>query len=183
MERSIEAAQRIEADLDYVFGMLTDYANLPDWLPGVDSARVLAREGDVVVAEVAAPALAVPSLVLELVHSPPAVAHFTRVDQYRGEGTSGAWELAEVDGGVELRVRLRLGQAFARARRRNRLRAGLEGALEAIRRGLEAATSEREPEVEDEGRRKVLEVTRRGNMLVVWHRGRLFELPRRDEDD
>ncbi len=182
MDHTIEAAVRLETDRDEAFARLTDYTRLGDWLPGVENARVLAREGDVVVAEVAAPGLAAPRLVLELVHSPPGLAHFTRVDQYRGEGTSGTWELTEEDGGVELRVRLRPGPSFAGARGRRRLRAGLEHALEMIRRGLEETASEPEPDVEAGGRRKILEVTRRGDTVVVWHRGKVFELPRRTED-
>jgi len=183
MDRSIEAAVRLRADRDEVFALLTDYPRLCEWLPGVESAHVLAREGDVVVAEVAAPGLGAPTLALELVHSPPGLAHFTRVDQYRGEGTSGTWELSEDNGDVELRVRLRPGPSFAGARGRKRLRAGLENALEAIRRGLEEKTAEPETESEVDGRRKILEVTRRGDTVVVWHRGKVFELPRRAEDD
>jgi len=183
MDRSIEAAVRLRADRDEVFALLTDYPRLCEWLPGVESARVLAREGDVVVAEVAASGLGAPTLVLELVHSPPGLAHFTRVDQYRGEGTTGTWELSEDNGDVELRVRLRPGPSFAGARGRKRLRAGLENALEAIRRGLEEKTVEPETESEVDGRRKILEVTRRGDTVVVWHRGKVFELPRRAEDD
>ena len=174
---------RLGADRDEVFALLTDYPRLCEWLPGVESARVLAREGDVVVAEVAAPGLGAPTLVLELVHSPPGLAHFTRVDQYRGEGTTGTWELSEDNGDVELRVRLRPGPSFAGARGRKRLRAGLENALEAIRRGLKEKTAEPESESEVDGRRKILEVTRRGDTVVVWHRGKVFELPRRAEDD
>jgi uncharacterized protein YndB with AHSA1/START domain len=183
MDRSLEATVRLKGDRDEAFNCLTDYPRLCDWLPGVESARVLAREGDVVVAEVRAPGLGAPGLVLELVHSPPGLAHFTRVDQYRGEGTSGTWELIEEDDGeVELRVRLRPGQSFAGARGRKRLRAGLEKVIEAIRHGLEEKTAEPEIESEVDGRRKILEVTRRGNTVVVWHRGKVFELRRRAED-
>ncbi len=183
MDRSIDATVRLKGDRDEIFGRLTDYSCLPDWLPGVERARVLASEGDVVVAEVAAPGLGAPSLVLELVHSPPGLAHFTRVDQYRGEGTSGTWELIEGDRGVELRVRLRPGLSVAGARGRKRLRSGLENALEAIRDGLRENLAEPEIEAETEGRRKILEVTRRGDTVVVWHRGKVFELPRRTEED
>jgi hypothetical protein len=182
MDRNIEATVRLKGDRNEAFDRLTDYPRLRDWLPEVETARVLAREGDVVVAELSARGLGAPSLVLELVHSPPGLAHFTRVDQYRGEGTSGTWELIEGDGGVELRVRLRPGPSFAGARGRKRLRAGLENALGAIRRGLNEISVETEIEGEEDGRRKILEVTRRGNTVVVWHRGKVFELPRRAED-
>ena len=182
MDRSIEATVRLKCDRDEAFDRLTNYHHLRDWLPAVESARILAREGDVVVAEVSAPGLGAPGLVLELVHSPPGLAHFTRVDQYRGEGTSGTWELIEDDGEVELRVRLRPGPSFAGARGRKRLRAGLENALGTIRRGLNETTTEPEIEAEVDGRRKILEVTRRGNTVVVWHRGKVFELPQRTED-
>jgi hypothetical protein len=183
MDRSIDCAVRLEADRDEIFDRLTDYPRLGEWLPGVESARVLAREGDIVVAELAAPGLGVSSLVLELVHSPPRLAQFTRVDQYRGEGTTGTWELIEVEDGVELQVRLRPGPSFAGARGRKRLRAGLEHALEAVRRGFEDTASR--PEVKDQkddGRRMILEVTRRGDTVLVWHRGKVFELSRRAED-
>ena len=182
MDRSIDATVRLRGDLDGIFNRLTDYPRLREWLPEVEKARVLASEGDVVVAEVTAPGLGAPRLVLELVHSPPARAHFTRVDQYRGEGTSGTWELTEVNGEVELSVQLRPGPAFAGARGRKRLRAGLEKALQTISRGIIENAAEPEMEADVDGRRKILEVTRSGNTVVVWHRGRVFELPRRAED-
>jgi hypothetical protein len=182
MDRNIEASVRLKCNRDEAFDRLTDYLRLRDWLPEVESARVLAREGDVVVAEVKAPGLGAPSLVLELVHSPPGLAHFTRVDQYRGEGTSGTWELKEDEGGVELCVRLKPGPTFAGARGRKRLRTGLENALQTIRRGLNERRTGTEIEAEVDGRRKILEVTRCGNTVVVWHRGKVFELPRRAED-
>jgi hypothetical protein len=183
MDRSIDGAVLLAADRDEIFDRLTDYPRLSDWLPGVESARVLAREGDIVVAEVKAPGLGAPSLVLELVHSPPGLAQFTRVDQYSGEGTSGTWELVPVDDGVELRVQLRPGPRFSGARGRKRLGAGLDHALEAIQQGLEKIAVQPEAEDGEEGRRKILEVTRNGDIVVVWHRGRVFELPRRTEND
>lgn len=183
MDQTIDGAVRLQADRDEIFDRLTDYPRLVEWLPGVESVRVLAREGDIVVAEVAAPGLGVPNVVFELVHSPPTLAQFTRVDQYRGEGTSGTWKLTVDDDGVELRVQLRPGPNFSGARGRKRLRAGLEQALEAVRRGLEKTAAQPETEDEEEGRRKILEVTRHGDTVVVWHRGKVFELPRRAEDD
>jgi hypothetical protein len=87
-----------------------------------------------------------------------------------------------VDDAVELRVRLRPGPSFAGGRGRKRLRAGLESALEAIRKGLKNAEVETEAAVEEHDRRKILEVTRRGDTIVVWHRGKVFELSRRTEE-
>jgi hypothetical protein len=179
--RSIEAAININGDINEVFTRLTDYKNLRHWLPGVKDARVLAREGDVVVVEVSAPGLGAPSLVLELVHAPPAKVHFTRVDRYRGEGTTGLWALheAETGSGVDLRVRLQPGAGLVGLGGRRRFRESLHEALEAIRGGLE----EKRPETETDGRRKILEVTRSGDTVVVWHRGEVFELPRRTAED
>jgi len=179
--RTIEAAVHIDGDIDEIFARLTDYPNLKNWLPGVNGARVLVREGDVVVVEVAAPGLGAPSLVLELVHAPPAKAHFTRVDRYRGEGTTGLWALADSDtgSGAELRVRLQPGAGLVGLGGRRRFREGLEKALGAIRAGF----VEKKPEREVEGRRKILEVTRSGDTVVVWHRGEVFELPHRSAED
>ncbi len=179
MARTIEAAVHIDVDRDEVFARLTDYPNLKKWLPGLNDARVLAREGDVVVVEVTAPGLGVPSLVLELVHAPPSKAHFTRVDRYRGEGTTGLWALdeAKTGTGTELRVRLQPGAGLAGLGRRRTFREGLDTVLEAIRTGL----VEKIPEIES--RRKILEVTRRGDSVVVWHRGEVFELPHRKVEE
>ena len=181
--RAIEAAIHINEDVDEIFARLTDYPNLKNWLPGLKDARVLVREGDVVVVEVAAPGLGAPSLVLELVHAPPAKAHFTRVDRYRGEGTTGLWALAESDtgSGSEFRVRLQPGAGMVGFGGRRRFREGLDTALEAIRSGFVEKKLDPEPEVE--GRRKILEVTRSGDTVVVWHRGEVFELPNRSAED
>jgi hypothetical protein len=182
MDRIVEGAVEIAASRDEVFELLTDYPRLNEWLPEVESARVLAHEGDVAIVEVTAPGLSAPKLVLELVHSPPGLAHFTRVDQYRGEGTSGTWELSEDDRKVELLVKLRPGPSFAGARGRKRLGKGLDAALQAIRHGVEEMSPEPEIDEDDPGRRKILEVRRKGDGVIVWHRGRTFELPRREKD-
>lgn len=182
MDRIVEGAVEIASSRDEVFELLTDYPRLSEWLSGVESARVLAHEGDVAVIEVAAPGLSAPNLVLEMVHSPPGMAHFTRVDQYRGEGTSGTWELSERENGVDLRVKLRPGPSFSGARGRKRLGKGLEAALEAIRCGVEESVPEAETTEEEPGRRKILEVRRKGDGVVVWHRGKVFELPRHTKD-
>jgi hypothetical protein len=176
--RTIEAAVHIDGDIDDIFARLTDYPNLKNWLPGVDDARVLVREGDVVVVEVAAPRLGAPSLVLELVHAPPAKVHFTRVDRYRGEGTTGLWALGESGGGSELRVRLQPGAGLVGLGGRRKFRDSLNTALKAISAGFVG----QEPESEAEGRRKILEVTRSGDTVVVWHRGEVYELPHRSAE-
>ena len=181
MGRTIEATVHIDGDIDEIFTRLTDYPNLKSWLPGVDDARVLVREGDVVVVEVAAPGLGAPSLVLELVHAPPAKAHFTRVDRYRGEGTTGLWALAPSGSGAgtEFRVRLQPGAGLVGFGGRRKFRDGLETALEAIRAGF----VEEKPESTAAGRRKILEVTRSGDTVVVWHRGEIYELPHQSVED
>jgi uncharacterized protein YndB with AHSA1/START domain len=183
MDRNVEGAIEIAADRDALFDRLTDYPRLAEWLPGVESARILAREGDVVVVELKASGLSAPSLVLEMVHSPPNLVHFTRVDRYRGEGTTGTWELADKHDGAELLASLRPGPSFASNRGRRNLKAGVDRALEAIRHGFEQMASEPEVQDEPDGRRKILEVTRRGDTVEVWYRGKVFELPRRAEDD
>jgi hypothetical protein len=62
---------------------------------------------------------------------------------------------------------------------RRRFREGLDKALDAIRSGFER----NRPETETEGRRKILEVTRSGDSVVVWHRGEVFELPHRGAEE
>ena len=179
MERKVESSVRLEAEAGAVFDRLTDYANLTGLLPGVESARVLAREGDVAVLEIRAPELGAPKLVLELVHSPPDSIFFTRVDRYRGEGTSGSLQVSGTGRETDLQISLHPGADFAGSRARKRLRQSLDTVLEAVRRALRGTDLESD---RDGGRRKIPEITRRGDSMVVWHRGRVFELQRRTED-
>jgi len=95
-----------------VFAGLTSYARLIDWVPGLRSARVLAREGDIAVLELvtdgtaADPCQSTPQaqhgraeapagspLVLEIVETMPERLSFTQVDRFRGDGVSGTCEL------------------------------------------------------------------------------------------
>ena len=120
-------------------------------------------------------------LLSQVVHAPPAKAHFTRVDRYRGEGTTGLWALAPSGSGAgtEFRVRLQPGAGLVGFGGRRKFRDGLETALEAIRAGF----VEEKPESTAAGRRKILEVTRSGDTVVVWHRGEIYELPHQSVED
>src|SRR5437016_2711766 len=89
----------IPATMEAVFAVLSDYQNYPDWTPDVVAAAVLAREGDVVVAEFLSPFLTEKKYVLEFVHSRPRSIVYKQVDQFGTRGVQGAWHLEDAVGG------------------------------------------------------------------------------------
>jgi hypothetical protein len=82
----------VVATREAVWALLTDLEHSAGWLPGIDRARVLTREGDISVVEVD---IAGTRLVIEVVESPPTGARFEQVDRARGGGVSGFWNLRD----------------------------------------------------------------------------------------
>jgi ribosome-associated toxin RatA of RatAB toxin-antitoxin module len=89
----------IPAKMEAVFAVLSDYQSYPDWTPDVVAATVLAREGDIVVAEFLSPFLIEKKYVLEFLHSRPTSIVYKQVDQFGARGVRGAWQLEEAAGG------------------------------------------------------------------------------------
>jgi len=90
----------LSAPLDKIFGVLSDYANYPLWAPDVVSATVLAREGDIVVAEFESPFLTEKKYVLEFLLVPPTAIAFKQVDQFGERGVRGRWDLKQARDGT-----------------------------------------------------------------------------------
>src|SRR5215470_17293907 len=88
------ASRQVQATPDEVFSVLADYEHYVEWSPDVVAATVLAREGDVVVAEFLSPFLVEGKYVLEFVHSRPSSIIYRQVDQYESRGLQGSWRLA-----------------------------------------------------------------------------------------
>lgn len=89
----------VGATVEQVFGVLSDYANYPMWAPDVVSATLLAREGDIVVAEFHSPFLTDKKYVVEFLHGPPNSIVYKQVDQFGERGVQGEWRLERAPDG------------------------------------------------------------------------------------
>ena len=80
-----------------VYSVLTGYRQYETWVPDVARSRLLAREGEIAIAEFIAPPYGPDKLVLEFIESTPASVVFTQVDRLRKDGVFGRFELASAD--------------------------------------------------------------------------------------
>ncbi len=159
---------------EHVLALLEDYALFGEWFPGVRTATVLVREGDIAVIEAEGDTAMTPSPsnVFEIVRTGPREFVFTQVGLFREQGVSGRCRVEECGDGTEsvLRVEVVLktrGFAFGKARL---LRGYLQRFSAAVvERARKAASGALRP-----SRRKVLEVRRMGAMVEIWYRGTTF---------
>jgi hypothetical protein len=161
-----------------VFSLLADYRAYPEWCPEVESARLLAREGDVAVVELRVPAHIAQPVVLEMVQTPERSLMFTQVDRYRTQGLAGRLELsAEAGGQTRVRGELAIGAPAYRLGCRRRLRQALDGVLLSL--AEQVAPQETREEAPPEAR-TLLEVRRSPQGLEVIVGPRRFRFPEPD---
>ena len=179
MLRSVEVSARLEGTREELYAILADVGRYSRWVPGIELSSVLAREGDVAVAELRGRRFNDRTFNLELILSPPAAVAFRQIDSLDRPAVSGRWQLDETAPGVgaaivpvrlAVRVETPLLALGSRRRLRSALRSGLD-ALAARHRHLAAA----QPEA---GRQKVLEVVREAEGLRVWYLGESFRIPK-----
>lgn len=176
MLRNEEATRNLDASRDLLFAILADYDRYREWLPGIEQSRVLASEGDIVVAEFKAPDYSQELVALEFIHSPPASITFSQVEHYGKPDIAGRWELSEpdVETGVIVKVAIRLNTPVVKLRSRRLMRTSLGETLAALaKRSAELAAGEI---AEAPTRRKILEVLRRPQGLEIWYRGESYLL-------
>ncbi len=183
MLRSVEVSARVEGTRKELYAILADYGRYSLWMPGIERSSVLAREGDVAIAEFRGRRWSYRSFNLELIHCPSDSVAFRQIDSLDRPEISGRWEIGETESGVgattslvrlELRIETPLFGFGSRRRMRSALRAGLD-ALGARRRHLAAARP-----ASPTRRQKVLEVVREVGGLKVWYLGESFVLPEED---
>jgi len=177
MLRNVEATRRLDASRDLLFAVLTDYDRYREWLPGIEQSRVLAREGDIVVAEFKATHYGPERVALEFIHSPPVSIRYSQVEHYGKPDIAGRWELNDpAEGsGVAVKAAIRLNTPLFTFRSRRLMRASLGEALAALaKRSTELAAGE-VAEAPTE-RRKILEVLRRPEGLEIWYLGESYML-------
>ncbi len=180
MLRSVEVSARSEGTREELYAILADSGRYAEWMPGIELSSVLAREGDVAVAEFRGDRWSDRTFNLELIHSPPDSIAFRQIDSLDRPEISGRWKLGETEVGagspttlVRLLVRIETPLLMFDSRRRLRsaLRAGLD-ALGARRRNMASARP-----AAPARRQKVLEVVREAGGLRVWYLGESFVMP------
>ena len=178
--RCAEATSTSEAPCERLFAILADHERYHEWLPGVESVRVLDREGDVAVVQVRAPRLYNENIVVELIESAPRELRFRRIGSDLAE-ISGRCELDEAAGRSRVRLVLCAETPLWRPGNRRRLQAASSTALEALIRRLEELGSQEAPPAP--GRRKILEVLERDDGLEIRLRGQHYRLVRVDGEE
>ncbi len=180
MRRTDQASVELEVTPAAAYAMLTDYDRYQDWVPGVTHSQTLAREGDIVIVELA---IDEPGrkLVLELVHTPPRAVSFSQVDEASSRGCTGSWELADGDGSLAvLKAQITVQSPFFALARRWKMAAALDRVLAALQ-ARAAQTAVLDPRGSGEQRRKILEVVKRNGELEVWFKGETFVLASKPE--
>ena len=183
MKLTARSSAFIRAPQRVVFSVLTGYRQYEMWVPDVTSSRLLAREGELAIAELIAPPYGDEKLVLELIQSPMDRVVFTQVDRYRQDGIFGHFELAGADDGSGTLVQAELGArvGLLRLRCRRRLKRVLENTLEALAdRALKLMTSGL-AETPDQ-RAKLLEIEISGKEVTLRVGGDTYELVRRNRE-
>jgi hypothetical protein len=183
MRYTASSSSYIRAPQRVVYSVLTGYRQYEMWVPDVMRSRLLAREGELAIAEFIAPPYGAGKLVLELVESPRDSVVFTQVDRYREDGVFGRLELAVAEDGAGTMVTATLGArvGFYRLGCRRRLRRVLERTMEALAgRALKLLTSGLS-DVEDQ-RAKLLELEIDGGEVTLRVGGDTYGLVRRREE-
>ena len=173
----------LHARPDEVFTVLADYQRYMDWAPDVVASTLLAREGDIVVAEFLSPFLLEDKYVIECLHSKPHTITYKQVDQYGARGVQGSWRL-EPQGNGETRVtaqmdyRDRLWNRGASRRRAQRI---LDRRLDSLASRFAGAAGGDERALKDADRSGLLEALARGDAFTVWSPGARYVLKRVEE--
>lgn len=183
MLRKIEASARLQGTREELTSILIDFGRYSEWVPGIDRSEVLAREGDVTVAEFQSRQFGKRTCNLELILSLPESIVFRQIDSLGRAQISGQCRIGETENeSSSPRTPIRL---FARVETPlldlgsgQRVRAALLAGLDALGARSRPAESKRPDTIAR--RRKVLEVVRTSGGLRVWYQGESFVLPKED---
>ncbi len=180
MLRTVVVSADLQGSREELYGILADYDRYSAWMPGIELSSVLAREGDVTIAEFRGRRFSDRTFNLELIYSRPDAIAFRQIDSLDRPEISGRWRVGETERGVGspttlVRLTARIETPFFRLDSRWRMRSALRAGLDALgaRRRRLAATRP----AAGAGKRKVLEVVREAGGLKVWYLGETFRLP------
>jgi len=165
-----------------VYSALTGYRQYESWVPDIVRSRLLAREGELAIAEFLAPPYGNDKLLLEFVESKPDSVVFTQVDRLRQDGVFGRFELTEAQDAAGTLVKALLGAnaGALRLRCRKRLRRVLKRTTAALTdRAIKLLTSGLS-EVPDQ-RAKVMEIDIGGNEVTMRVGDQTYDLVRKGD--
>ena len=158
MRRTVEAAARLQGTRESLFAVLGEYELYQSWVPGVERSRLLAREGDVAIAEVRCTLYSPRSFTFR-----PSVA--------------GRWELGEETAkGVTVRARLTVRTPLWKLGSREVMRSALAVTLRRLEARCRRLAAWKGPAT-GESKRKVLELIREPRGLRLWYLGETYRLP------
>jgi ribosome-associated toxin RatA of RatAB toxin-antitoxin module len=160
----------LHAPAEDVFAVLADYQRYVEWAPDVVASAVLAKEGDIVVADFLSPFLTDEKYVLEFVHSKPHSITYKQVDQYGARGVQGSWRLDPQGGDTMVTAHLDYREAlWHRTVSRRRAQLILDRRLDSLATRLPGAAARgEEREFGDTERSKLFEALAQGEAFTVW---------------
>ncbi len=167
----------IKAPLRVVYSVLTGYRHFEAWVPDIVRSRLLAREGEIAIAELIVPPYGAEKLVLELVELPRSSVVFTQVDRLRRDGVFGRFDLAAADDAAGTMVTATLGMKLGLHRLvcRRRLRGILDQTLAALGDRAQRLLTSGLSDVPGQ-RAKILEINIAGDSVSVRMGGTTYEL-------
>lgn len=181
MRFTVRASLYIKAPRRVVYSALAGYRQYESWVPDIVRSRLLAREGELAIAEFLAPPYGNDKLLLEFVESKPDSVVFNQVDRLRQDGVFGRVELKEAPDGSGTMVEALLGAKASALRLgcRKRLRRVLKRTTAALTdRAIKLLTSGLS-DVPDQ-RAKVMEIDIGGNEVTMRVGKQTYELVRKD---
>jgi len=182
MRFSASTSAYIRAPQRVVYSVLTSYRHFEAWVPDVNRSQLLAREGELAIAEFIVPPYGREKLVLELIESPRSSVVFTQVDRSREDGIFGRFQLETAEDGAGTKVEATFGAnvSLFRLTCRRRLREVAERTMAGLAdRALKLMVSGL-GDVPDQ-RAKILEVEFDGDQATLRVGGTTYDLVRRKE--
>ncbi|HWC95869.1 MAG TPA: SRPBCC family protein [Candidatus Sulfopaludibacter sp.] len=164
----------IPGDAALLYEVLTDYARLPEWLPQVTAAKLLAREGDLVLAELELAGGEATRVSMECIHSKDKEVSWLPVEE-EIPITGIQWGLEPAAGG-QCSVSLRVERPVSVARFSSAWRSLMEPAecLEALKNHVEIFLPD--GILAQSGCERVLEIVETDQGMICWLRGRKYKM-------
>jgi ribosome-associated toxin RatA of RatAB toxin-antitoxin module len=170
-----QSSLAIPADAALLYDILTDYDHLAEWMPQVSTARLLAREGDLSLAELTLAGAENLQFAMECIHSPGHMVTWRPVET-NVPITEYQWTI-ESASGDSCRVSLALQRPGSVSRLSSGGRNGAPEAeqyLEALR--MQASVFLPFDPAAEPGSEKIFEIVETATGLVCWLQGRKYRL-------
>jgi len=176
---SKQSASVIPGDPALLYEILTDYEHLGEWMPRIAGGKLLAREGDLVLAELELKGRESSRFSMECIHSKDKMVVWRPIEN-KISAAEVRWEIVSTPEG-RCRVSLAVDRRFSLARLAS-FRSGLMNpgeCLRALARQVSMFLPDAAPDTEGE---RILEITETQQGLACWIRGKKYKLVPAGED-